>query len=187
MTGDDTATAPPRSASETARQRVHLVQVLSRHQVMIQAYARAITGDVQLAEDVYQEVAIVLAQDPARIPDEGGTWPWLREVTRRKALEVRRRQRRTCQLAEDVVALIADDFAQTEADALAERRSAMSDCIEMLTAEQRAIVAGRYCQGQPCEEIAAQVGRTVQAVYAVLKRVRLALHDCVERRLEQRA
>ena len=64
----------------SARHRVRLVQVLAGHQVMILAYARAIVRDLHLAEDVYQEVAVILAQDPTRMPEDDGFAPWLREI-----------------------------------------------------------------------------------------------------------
>ncbi len=74
--------------------RVRVVQLLSQYQVMIQAQARTICGDWQLAEDVYQEVAMILAKDPDAVPEDDGVIPWIREVTRRKSLEWARKHRR---------------------------------------------------------------------------------------------
>lgn len=174
----------PRRAS--SRQRVRLVQVLTAHQVAIVAYARAITADLGQAEDVYQEVGVILAEDPGRIPAvDAEIWPWLREVTRRKALEVRRRSRRGVHLSEQVVAVLDDAFAAPAQDTLADLREAMGRCLEGLDGDARRIVQGRYAEDRECEAIAAQVGRSVQAVYAVLKRARLALQRCVERRLAE--
>lgn len=172
------------SAAASARQRVRLVQVLAAHQVMILAYARAIVRDLHLAEDVYQEVAVVLAQDPARMPAEAdGLAFWLREITRRKALELLRKARRACPLDADVLELVAGAFDPTPSDELGDLRAAMADCLDRLPAGSRAIVAGRYRDDLSCEAIAARVGRSVQGVYAVLKRVRLTLQECVERGL----
>lgn len=176
---------PPRSdPTVSAQQRVRLVQVLTRHQLMITAYARAITGDAHLAEDVYQEVAVILAQDPTRIPvtdDEVAVW--LRSVTRRKALETGRQARRTPRLAEDVIDLMGEHFPAGANDGMATLREVMASCLSSLPQDQRRIIDGRYRDELTCEDIAKQVGRSVQGVYAVLKRVRVALQDCVERRL----
>src|ERR1043165_2692234 len=123
-----TSTPPSRSdPSASALLRVRLVQVLTRHQLMITAYARAITGDAHLAEDVYQEVAVILAQDPTRIPaaaDEVAVW--LRAVTRRKALETGRQARRTPRLAEDVLQLMGDHFEPCASNGVATMREAMA-------------------------------------------------------------
>ncbi len=176
---------PSAGTSASALQRVHLVQVLTRHQLMITAYARAITGDAQLAEDVYQEVAVILAQDPTRIPALAEEVPvWLRAVTRRKALEVGRQARRTPRLREEVLDLVAEHFDSNASDDLMDLREAMASCLSSLPADQRRIIDGRYRDNLTCEAIAGKVGRSVQGVYAVLKRVRVALQDCVERRLD---
>lgn len=176
--------SPRSDPSASVLLRVRLVQVLTRHQLMITAYARAITGDAHLAEDVYQEVAVILAQDPTRIPlveDEAAVW--LRAVTRRKALETGRQARRTPRLAEDVIDLMGDHFEPGAPDGQATLREAMSSCLSTLPQDQRRIIDGRYRDELTCEAIAEQVGRSVQGVYAVLKRVRVALQDCVERRV----
>lgn len=180
-----TITPPPHSDPGTsALLRVRLVQVLTRHQLMITAYARAITGDAHLAEDVYQEVAVVLAQDPTRIPQaDDEVAVWLRSVTRRKALETGRHARRTPRLADDVLELVGGHFEPCASDGLATLREAMASCLGTLPPDQRSIVDGRYRDELTCEAIAERAGRSVQGVYAVLKRVRVALQDCVERRL----
>jgi RNA polymerase sigma-70 factor (ECF subfamily) len=172
------------SPSASALVRVHLVQLLSKHQLMITAYARAITGDALLAEDVYQEVAVILAQDPTRIPanaDEAAIW--LRSVTRRKALEVGRQARRTPRLGDDVLDLVGEHFEPMALDSLAPLREAMANCLGRLPEDQRQIVDGRYRDDLTCEAIAERVGRSVQGVYAVLKRTRVLLQACVERRV----
>lgn len=47
---------------------LRIVQLLTRYQLLIHGYALAITADHQLAEDVYQEVAAVVARDPDVLP-----------------------------------------------------------------------------------------------------------------------
>ena len=59
----------------------------------------------------------------------------------------------------------------------------MTNCMGRLPADQRLIVDGRYREDLTCEAIAERVGRSVQGVYAVLKRARLLLQECIERRV----
>src|SRR6185295_18586586 len=75
-------------------ERIQLVQAVTRHQSMIQAYAYAVVRDFHLAEDIYQEVAVIVAERWESVPSGDGLVPWLRETTRRKALEALRKQRR---------------------------------------------------------------------------------------------
>ena len=48
--------------------------------------------------------------------------------------------------------------------------------------KQNPLLRWRFVDKLSCEEIAAQLGRTVQAVYAMIKRSRQTLRDCVEAR-----
>ena len=145
---------------------------------VIQGYALAITADHQLAEDAYQEVAAVVSADPDAMPSGDEALPWLREVARRKALELGRSERRDRRVLSDgILDSLATDFApRGEGGELATR---LARCVEQLAAEHRRILAGRYDEKLTAEEIAHRAGRSVQGVYAVLKRVRRALARCM--------
>src|SRR6185503_3185251 len=76
-------------------ERIQLVQAVTRHQSMIQAYAYAIVRDFHAAEDVSHEVAVIVAERWESVPSGDDLVPWLRETTRRKALEAHRKLRRS--------------------------------------------------------------------------------------------
>jgi RNA polymerase sigma-70 factor (ECF subfamily) len=157
---------------------LRIVQLLTRHQLVIHGYALAITADHQLAEDVYQEVAAVVAGDPDGLPPDDEVLPWLREVTRRKALELARRARRGGGLLSvETVELLAGAF-EVDEDARG-MREALARCVEQLAESHRSILEGRYRENLSAQEIAERASRSVQAVYAVLKRVRRALLRCM--------
>ena len=63
-----------------------------------------------------------------------------------------------------------------------DRRSALLDCLDALPEDSRRILALRYA-GQHAEQLAARFGRSVQGIYALIKRVKQLLRDCVARRL----
>src|SRR5436190_18736060 len=84
-------------------ERIQLVQAVTRHQSMIQAYAYAIVRDFHAAEDVFQEVAVIVAERWESVPAGDGLVPWLREATRRKAREALRTKRRHASAAPDEV------------------------------------------------------------------------------------
>lgn len=160
--------------------RVRVVQVLSQYQVMIQAQARTICGDWQLAEDVYQEVAMIVAKDPDSVPDDNGVIPWLREITRRKSLEWGRKHRRMPQLLDDaILCQVAESVEPGSRESDSDLKERLEQCLGKLTTEQQSILYGRYHDGASGEEIASRTGRTVQSIYAILKRVRMAIERCV--------
>lgn len=154
------------------------------HRRMIEAYAYAITRDFHLADDVYQDVALVVIAQWEQMPQGDGLLPWLKEVTRRKALELQRKQWRVSRmLSPEAMDQVEAVFPLPTDNGLAD---AMARCVEKLPADARQAIQGRYGEGLAVPEIATRLGRTVQGVYAVLKRARLALEICVNRARQQR-
>jgi RNA polymerase sigma-70 factor (ECF subfamily) len=166
------------SGSDQQRQRAAMELALV-HRRMIEAYAFAITRDFHLADDVYQDVALVLMSQWDRLPDGEGLRFWLKEVIRRKCHELQRKQARLARmLSDEALERIGTAFPVEPEDGLAE---AMARCVDRLAGDARAVVLGRYAEGLDVPTIAARIGRSVQGSYAVLKRARLALEECVER------
>jgi RNA polymerase sigma-70 factor, ECF subfamily len=174
---------------DEARDRIELVQELARHQGLIQAYAYAIVRDFHIAEDVYQDVALILAERWAELPRGDELKPWLRETTRRKALEARRKHQKTGPvLSEEVLVLVGGHFGDTPAMERERQRShdlsaAMAHCLSQIHEAPREVLEARYGRSRSCEQIAAEMGRTIQSIYALIKRARVSLAECVDRRL----
>lgn len=163
-------------------ERIQLVQAVTRHQTMIQAYAYAIVRDFHAAEDVFQEVAVIVAERWETVPVGDGLIPWLRETTRRKALEAQRKQRRaSLVLSDSVLEKLGESFQPGGPGP--DLKEALTSCLSTLEGPSRAIVEARCGQGLAGDVVAQRVGRTIQSVYSILKRARLILAQCVERKL----
>lgn len=149
------------------------------HRRMIESYAYAITRDFYLVEDIYQEVALLVVARWARMPAGDGVIPWLKEITRRKSLELVRNYARMPRRLSDEALQQVEAALPVQADH--ELMEAMARCVKKLPADARQAIQGRYGENLAVEEIAVRIGRTVQGVYAVLKRARLILETCVNR------
>jgi RNA polymerase sigma-70 factor (ECF subfamily) len=66
---------------------------------------------------------------------------------------------------------------------LDERRQALSDCIAKLPPRDRDLLARRFAEGASVQSVAVQVGRSADALYKALAKIRQALFDCVTRTL----
>src|SRR4051794_21653769 len=100
--------------SMNSSERIQLVQAVTRHQSMIQAFAYAVVRDFHMAEDIFQEVAVIVAEHWETVPTGDGLVPWLRETTRRKSLEALRKQRRaSCVLSDSVLEKLGESFQAT--------------------------------------------------------------------------
>ena len=158
-----------------------LIAVLTRNERTIRAYAYAIVRDFHLVEDIYQEVALLLAEHWASLNEET-VRSWLLETTRRKALELRRKHTKIVLLSDDLLADLGERFVAAE-DATPDLPERLQHCLERLERAARAAIAARYGGNQSCEEIAQSMQRSVQSVYALLKRARLAIAECLRRPL----
>jgi RNA polymerase sigma-70 factor (ECF subfamily) len=65
------------------------------------------------------------------------------------------------------------------------RREALEGCLEKLPATQRELVLTAYTKGTRIDELAVKRGLTPMALYKLLHRIRLALLECVERKLAE--
>jgi RNA polymerase sigma-70 factor (ECF subfamily) len=63
------------------------------------------------------------------------------------------------------------------------RRDALAGCIDKLPPRERELLTQRYAEGATTQSTAAAVGRSVDAVYKSLAKLRQALFDCVTRTL----
>lgn len=147
-------------------------------------YVMAIVPNVTDARDVVQETALALWRQIDRYDPSRPFIPWacrfaLNEARMFLRTESRRRRRH---LAEDVVHLLEARRIEV-ADDLDARRRHLATCVEALPERQRSVVQGYYFEDETVEALAARLGKTLDAIYKALQRIRLALQQCVERKL----
>ena len=80
----------------------------------------------------------------------------------------------------------ADELERTSPSSL--HGDALMACLDRLPPRSRRLMTQRYAGGcADTHELARRMGRSVQAVYAQVKRIKLALRNCVQRRLAAEA
>lgn len=161
-------------------------RLLMQHRTALYAYIFACVRNHVDAEDILQNVSVAVMESLAQLADETGFMPWAREIARRRILAHQRWQRRWQPLDPEVVARLAEVAAQTEQDRpTQDLRGALMACLERLPADNQRLIAMRYDGSvKDVPELAAHFGRSVQAIYAQIKRIKAILRDCVSHRLE---
>jgi RNA polymerase sigma-70 factor, ECF subfamily len=94
----------------------------------------------------------------------------------------RSRVRFSREMLERVAETAAEQAGTLQLD---ERRAALAGCIEKLRPRDRDLLSRRFAEGATTQSTAVQVGRSVDAVYKALAKIRQALFDCVTRALAQ--
>lgn len=164
---------------------VAATRVFMAHQRALTAYILAIVHDHHVADDVRQEVWLVMAKRW----DEYGTltdpWPTMRAVARRQALAAMRRTHPQRHVPSDaaleaVAAAIIDVDCEHDS-----RRTALNRCLEALPADWRTLLNLRYRDGLAVTEVALRLQRRADTVSMTLLRIRARLLDCIESRLRR--
>jgi RNA polymerase sigma-70 factor (ECF subfamily) len=86
--------------------------------------------------------------------------------------------------SDDLLAAVADRAVKM-APELDDRREALQECMKRLEDRDRRMVTARYEPGGDAKQAAEVSGRTIQATYKALYRIRKALFDCVTLRIAE--
>ena len=156
----------------------------SRCHLDLLRYVLTLLPDRHLAEDVVQDTARLLWRkfdqfDPAR-----PFWPWARQFAHFEVLKARKRLAvRERHFTDELVEQLAIERIAHE-DTLARRREALAGCIEKLDAGSRDLLMQRYGREISLQALAELQGKSANALYLTLHRVRLRLVECVNRVLQ---
>jgi RNA polymerase sigma-70 factor len=161
--------------------------LLTRYHTALYAYIFACIRSHHDTEDIMQNVAVVVVESLNDLKDEAGFLPWAREIARRCSLAHCRKKRREQAFDPELMQSLADAADILErTTATSVHGDALMACLERLPPKSRRLLTLRYAGAFiDTEDLARQIGRSVQAVYAQVKRIKLALRHCAKRRLTE--
>jgi RNA polymerase sigma-70 factor (ECF subfamily) len=148
-------------------------------------YVMVLVPNVSDARDVVQETAVALWQAMEKYDRTKPFVPWACRFALNEArMHLRTESRRRRLIDEDVAALL-DERRLEMASSLDMRREHLRDCLSRLPDEQRQLVRGYYFDEESIDALAGHLGRGAESIYKSLQRIRQALHQCIERKLQQ--
>jgi RNA polymerase sigma-70 factor (ECF subfamily) len=161
------------------------VRHLLQHEEQARAFLRTQLGSWDEVDDVMQETSLVAWRKYDQFTPGTSFLNWLLTIARFEALNHRRRQARSRMvLSDEVLDLIAEE-GLAETDAAERERHALDHCLEQLPAAQRELLRVAYQPGVKFNDVAAETGRSAQALYKTIQRLRAALLQCVEKQLRE--
>jgi RNA polymerase sigma-70 factor, ECF subfamily len=153
----------------------------ARYEPRVFAYIHTLLPNWVDAQDVLQETSIVLWEKLDQFTP--GT-DFVRWACRVAYFEVKKhRQRKHSQgilLSESFVDLLTKRMSESSDD-LQSLLSTLGVCVEKLNPPERELIRMYYVLGADAKSAADQLGRTPDAVYKSLQRVRRKLFDCIRR------
>ena len=150
------------------------------------AYLMAMVRDLDAAEEIFQNAAVVVMEHAAAAGEPIRDFrAWAKEIVRRQALHyirARGRDARCPPTEPELLEQIDRAFDEDTTDVAQRQREldALKNCAGRLPDVQRRMVAMRYEGRASFDAIGLALGRTGAAVQRALSRTRRMLHDCVQ-------
>lgn len=158
--------------------------VLAQEPLLV-GYARAIVGSRDDAEDLFQDLVMLVMRKHGDIPNPDAVPGWTRRAIRFLALKrLQRQARERPVMDEELVGLLEREWIELGLDEPGDRyRTALARCRERLPEKSREVLALRYDADLGCHEIAERLARPLNTVYVMLTRLHRALEECIRSRL----
>jgi RNA polymerase sigma-70 factor (ECF subfamily) len=176
MTGDE-------NSSDWAPQAIFM-RLFVTHEPALRAYARSMLPDWGSVDDALQEASVTMWQKLEQLDSEDGFLPWSKVILRYKCLRlVERLRREKPLLTDEVLQLLAAEADKTTPDRLAKLRSALDACLAEFSEPHQQLLLAPYGGAGRVKELAEQTGKSANAFYKLLGRLREKLSGCIELRV----
>lgn len=163
-----------------------IVRLLLKHRALFLAQIVSVVRDFHRAEDIYQDISVLVLDKAAELNDETHFRRWMHKAAKHKALSAVEKESRTSQLDASVLELLDAQWQQEQPAPLADVLESLRHCVQKLSPRSQRIVELRYGQGLTGQKLGDLVGQKVNSVYVTLSRIHQTLNKCVEQhRLSQ--
>lgn len=160
------------------------LRVFVRHEAAFRAYARVMVPDWDAVDEVMQEASVVMWRKLGQLDSLDHFLQWGKVIVRFEALRARRKfARGRLVFSEELLAMLADESAETPEEERVMESSALRRCLAKLSAAHQELVLAPYSGGARVKELGEQSQRTANSLYKLLGRLRAKLQQCVEREL----
>ena len=156
-----------------------MIKLLIRERAMILGYAQAIVGSVHLAEDIYQEMAVVALKKRIEVDELKNPGSWFRKIARLSAMNTIRKKK-PMHLDSDVLDLL-DEVWDRNDQSNADRIEGLRHCIDKLPPKMKQVIEMRYDDGMNSEVVAERLDVTSNTVYIYVSKAHRLLRECIER------
>jgi RNA polymerase sigma-70 factor (ECF subfamily) len=158
-------------------------RLFAENQRRIFAFILTLLPNREDAEDVFQDVCVVLWKKSAQFEQGTDFARWAFQIAYFEVVNFRRKKGRSKILFHDeLLRTIAEESA--EPDPLFQRRRiALPGCLGKLHPDYRNLLMLRYQEGVSVPMLADQCGKSVRALYRMLEKIRGELLDCIDQKV----
>ena len=161
------------------------MRLFVKHETALRAFARSILPDWNSVDDALQEASVTMWEKLGQLRDEDGFLPWAKVILRFKCLSAVGAARRDRHLLSDkVLELLADETEAMSNEDVASVRRALGNCLTQFSEAHQGLLLAPYAGDGRVKQIAEQCGKSVNALYKLLGRLRDKLATCIRGRIQ---
>ncbi len=169
--------------TSSADRQKELVSLVTRHQRRVFSYIYALVPNRHAAEDLLQETNLVICEKFSEFRPGTDFVAWACQIAYWRIRNARQKFARSkVTFNQDVLEAVSATAASMAGEVDA-RHEALEYCLGRLHPRDREMMLTRYEPGCGVAEAARRSGRSMQAAYKALARIRKLLFDCVTARL----
>ena len=174
------------STSEAKRDRV--VKAAMDCRIELIAYARALLGSYNAAEDVFQETLLVVMKKFEQFREGTSILAWCRSIVRLEVLRLRQKRQSERSLVErlldDAIDAAFEKFrASRRRDDSELWQQALEHCLERVPQRGQSVLQARFVDELSYRQIGERLGMSIEAVRKALFRLKRQVRACVETNL----
>jgi RNA polymerase sigma-70 factor, ECF subfamily len=161
-------------------------ELLQRDQGQLFGYIHSLVRDLNDADDLFQQVAMILWRKFGEFDQERSFLAWACGVARLEVANfLRTRSRSRLYFSDELNTLLIDAQDRMARDEAECRRDALGKCMRKLRQRDRELLDQCYSETAGVNDVALQSGRAPQSVHNSLRRIRRALFECIRRTISQ--
>jgi RNA polymerase sigma-70 factor (ECF subfamily) len=171
-------------SDEEAQRKRQFAELLHEHHRDLFNFIYSLVQHHADAEDVFQQTTLVLWRKFDDFVIGTNFAAWSTRVAHLTARDfVRSRRRHSVSFSDELLEAIASSYRRPSSEVSAMRLEALGRCLEKLSRRDRRLVERCYSRQSKFAEIAKAEGRSVDAIYQAICRIRKNLYHCVGRTL----
>lgn len=176
----DDSTQQPRAEQVGVDQGEVFVRLLLEHEPQVRAFLRGLLPTWNDVDEVVQEASLIAWRKFSDFEQGTAFGGWFLTIARFEALKHRRRIARTpLVFADDVWDLLAEESTQDEPQPL--YRQHLEKCLAKMHPDKRDVLLRVHSAGVVIRDVAIQSGKSEQAFYKAIQRLRASLIECVSK------
>ena len=163
------------------------ISLLSKHGGMLRGMIRnGVRGQMEV-DEVMQRDSLIAWKKFGQLNDPSGFPKWAATIARFEIMKFRRERARDRLQFNDRVTQMLMTESSEETEIRDHRIHLLEECLKELPEDRRELLMQAYESESSMKELAEQVGRTPDALYQMMSRLRITLLLCIERKMGKQA